>query len=56
MSVPFLRKAASAGQNDKLVRFVRPRQRDESEEVRAGISISPGRKPSRLFCATTQWM
>jgi len=33
MSVPFLREAAQAGDNDKLIRFVRLHLGDGSEEV-----------------------
>ena len=35
MSVPFLNEAASAGQNDKLIRFVRLHLGDGNEEVGA---------------------
>jgi hypothetical protein len=35
MSVPFLKEAASAGQNDKLVRFVRLHLGDGNEQVGA---------------------
>jgi hypothetical protein len=35
MSVPFLKEAASAGQNDRLVRFVRLHLDDGNEQVGA---------------------
>ena len=35
MSVPFLKEAAAAGQNDKLIRFVRLHLGDGNEEVGA---------------------
>jgi hypothetical protein len=35
MSVPFLKEAASAGQNDKVIRFVRLHLGDGNEEVGA---------------------
>jgi hypothetical protein len=35
MSVPFLKEAASAGQNDKLVRFVRLHLGDGNEQIGA---------------------